>query len=140
MKNILWFKEINKEMVPIVGGKGANLGEMIKEFPIPNGFVITSGAYAKSMGVLLKKINELESNINVNNTKELNAKSDEIKNIILKSDFDKELEKEIIENYKLLGKNVYVAVRSSATAEDLPDASFAGQQDTYLNIKGKKQL
>jgi pyruvate,water dikinase len=141
-KNILWFKEINKTQIPDVGGKGANLGEMINnKFPIPNGFVVTSYAYAQNAieNKILKKIEDIEKNIDVNKIPELNKKSKQIKEIILKSKISKQLEKEILEAYKKLGKCL-VAVRSSATAEDLPGASFAGQQDTFLNILGEKSV
>lgn len=141
-KNILWFKEINKTQIPDVGGKGANLGEMINnKFPIPNGFVVTSYAYAQNAieNKILKKIEDIEKNIDVNKIPELNKKSKQIKDVILKSKISKKLEKEILEAYKKLGKCL-VAVRSSATAEDLPGASFAGQQDTFLNILGDKNV
>lgn len=141
-KNVLWFKEINKTQIPDVGGKGANLGEMINnKFPIPNGFVVTSYAYAQNAieNKILKKIEDIEKNIDVNKIPELNKKSKQIKDIILKSKISKQLEKEILEAYKKLGKCL-VAVRSSATAEDLPGASFAGQQDTFLNILGDKNV
>ncbi len=142
-KEILWFKDINKTMIPEVGGKGANLGEMENnDFPIPGGFVVTASAYTKNMidNKILTQIEDLERNIDVNNTAELNQKSLEIKNLILAHPMSKALAEEISKNYEILGKNTYVAVRSSATAEDLPDASFAGQQDTYLNIKGKDKV
>jgi pyruvate,water dikinase len=130
-------------MIPEVGGKGANLGEMENnDFPIPGGFVVTASAYTKNMidNKILTQIEDLERNIDVNNTAELNQKSLEIKNLILAHPMSKALAEEISKNYEILGKNTYVAVRSSATAEDLPDASFAGQQDTYLNIKGKDKV
>jgi len=142
-KEILWFKEINKNMVPDVGGKGANLGEMENNaFPIPGGFVVTAYAYTKNAidNRILSQLEDIERNIDVNNTAELNQKSQELKNIILKHSVAKDLAKQIEDAYSKLGKDVYVAVRSSATAEDLPDASFAGQQDTYLNIKGKTNV
>jgi len=142
-KEVLFFNEINKNMIPEVGGKGANLGEMYNhKFPIPGGFVVTSFAYAKNAieNKILKKIEDIERNIDVNNIKELNAKSDEIKKIILNTQMVSDIKEKIIKSYSKLGKDVLVAVRSSATAEDLPSASFAGQQDTYLNISGKEKL
>lgn len=142
-KDILWFKEINKSMIPEVGGKGANLGEMENNnFPIPGGFVVTASAYTKNMvdNKILKTIEDIEKNIDVNNTSELNQKSQELKNIILKHPVSEDLRKKIEDCYKKLGKDIYVAVRSSATAEDLPDASFAGQQDTFLNISKKENV
>lgn len=141
--NVLWFKEINKDMISVAGGKGANLGEMINAgFPVPDGFVITAKAYETSMtgSKILSKIEEIEKNIDVNNTKELNEKSKLIKDLILKTPIIKEVEKDIRKKYIELGKTNYVAVRSSATAEDLPSASFAGQQDTFLNIVGEDNV
>ncbi len=141
-KNILWFEEINKDQIPEVGGKGANLGEMYNNnFPIPNGFVVTSFAYAKNAieNSILKTIENIEKNINVNDINELNTKSKQIKELILSKPISKNLEEEILNAYKKLGKCL-IAVRSSATAEDLPSASFAGQQDTYLNIFGESEL
>ena len=142
-KEILFFKEINKTMIPEVGGKGANLGEMSNhKFPIPYGFVVTSYAYEKNAidCKILKKIEELEKNVDVNNMKELNKKSEELKKLIMGSKISSELQTKITTAYDKLGKNVLVAVRSSATAEDLPGASFAGQQDTFLNVQGKDKL
>jgi pyruvate, water dikinase len=142
-KNILWFKEINKNMISEVGGKGANLGEMINSnFPIPDGFVVTANAYAKEMkeNKVLEKIEEIERNIDVNNTKELNEGSKKVKEVIMKTKMSKELEDEIRDSYNKIGKTNFVAVRSSATAEDLPSASFAGQQNSYLNVQGSKEL
>jgi len=142
-KEILEFKKINKDQIADVGGKGANLGEMYNNnFPIPNGFVITSYAYKENAlyNKILKKIEKIEKNTNVNNIKELNANSKKIKKMILNSKIYPTLKTKIIKAYEKLGKNALVAVRSSATAEDLPTASFAGQQDTYLNVQGKQKL
>jgi len=136
-KFVLWFKEINKGDIPYVGGKGANLGEMANSnFPIPGGFVITSLSYVenfKNQGILTK-IEQMESSINVDNSQELNKKSKEIRDLILKTDILPNIKKEITTAYNKLGNKTYVAVRSSATAEDLPGASFAGQQESFLNI------
>lgn len=142
-KEILFFNEINKNQIPEVGGKGANLGEMFNhKFPIPGGFVVTSYAYAKNAieNKILKKIEDIEKNIDVNNIKELNAKSSQIKKIIMDCPIFPALKEKIIKSYAKMGKNVLVAVRSSATAEDLPGASFAGQQDTFLNVSGNEKL
>lgn len=142
-KDILFFNEINKTMIPDVGGKGANLGEMSNhKFPIPYGFVVTSYAYARNATEMkiLKRLEDIEKNIDVNNIKELNKKSDELKKLILNTKMASDLQEKIIKAYDKLGKNVLVAVRSSATAEDLPGASFAGQQDTFLNVSGKEKL
>ena len=151
-KFILWFEELSLKDVLLVGGKNASLGEMYqtltkKGINIPNGFALTSSAYfyfLKKAG-LTQKLQELFKNFDSSNIKQLQKVGKTIRNLILKAKFPEELEREIIKNYQKLSslykeKNVDVAVRSSATAEDLPGASFAGQQETYLNIRGKKDL
>jgi len=156
MKRILWFKEIHKENIALVGGKGANLGEMFNiGLPIPNGFCITAQAYKEFIDVkgLSGKIKEILKKIDVNDTKDLQEKANEIQKLIYYSEIPKEIREEILEAYETLcldndikadevikPKEVFVAVRSSATAEDLPTASFAGQQATFLNVKGKELI
>src|SRR3989344_5047 len=143
--HVLWFKQIRKEDIPIVGGKGANLGEMYHaEIPVPNGFVVTSGAYfdfVKTTSLKQKILTEL-SGMDVNDSKELQAASKRIKTAIMAAEMPEKLKKEIGEYYQELSgtHDRLVAVRSSATAEDLPDASFAGQQKTYLNITGYENV
>jgi pyruvate,water dikinase len=145
MKNILWFQEISMNDVASVGGKGASLGEMVNaKFPVPNGFVVTSGAYFKfveDMGIQ-KRIVEAIDAVDVENTAQLEAVSANIRELIEKTRMPGQIRIEIMENYKILSQNepAIVAVRSSATAEDLPEASFAGQQETYLNIQGEKEV
>lgn len=139
-KDILWFKDIKKEDLAIVGGKGANLGEMFHHFPIPDGFCITVHGYRKFMEDtgIIEHVHGLLDKLNYEDSKSLEKTSKEIQTLIVKQTFPLELKKEIISNYnQLKGK---VAVRSSATAEDLPTASFAGQQDTYLNIVGTENV
>ena len=143
---ILPFNKISKKDIPSVGGKGANLGEMINHgFPVPNGFAITVAAYDHFIDTnnLAKRINDILSGIDVNENDQLLAASRKIQKIIIVSKTPADLTHEIIKTYKklsgLLG-HVAVAVRSSATAEDLPEASFAGQQATFLNIKGGNNL
>lgn len=144
--NIAWFSEIDKEDVSIVGGKGANLGEMTKAgFNVPNGFIVTSHAYYDFIreNNLSVKISHLLSTADINNTKSLGQVSQHIKNLILNGKLSDNLTKEIVSSYNKLGslfKDCLVAVRSSATAEDLPGASFAGQQETFLNVKGDAVL
>lgn len=127
--------------IPLVGGKGANLGEMFTaDIPVPDGFVVTSKAYydfLKKTSLKKKILTEL-SGLDVNKSKDLMAASEKIKTAILSAEMPKDLAAEIKKAYHTLcGENDrFVAVRSSATAEDLPDASFAGQQETYLNVKG----
>lgn len=143
--HILWFKQIHKNDIPIVGGKGANLGEMYNaEIPVPNGFVVTSTAYYDflSKTSLKQKILTELAGLNVNNSENLRQASKNIKTAILAADIPQDLQEQIKDYYlKLCGEyDKLVAVRSSATAEDLPDASFAGQQETYLNIIGYKNV
>ena len=139
--HILWFNQIRKNDIPIVGGKGANLGEMYHaEIPVPNGFVVTSTAYfdfVKTTSLKKKILTEL-AGLDVNDSKELQAVSKRIKTAIMTAEMTQKLKDEIKNHYhELSGKHDrLVAVRSSATAEDLPDASFAGQQETYLNVTG----
>ncbi len=145
-KLIVWFNEVDKEDTALVGGKGANLGEMTKaNFPVPNGFIITSNAYYKYIkeNNLDRKIKHLLNTVDVNNSHSLVQVSNHIKREILKGKLSDEIIKEVIKAYRKLDgilKESYVAVRSSATAEDLADASFAGQQETYLNVKGDAVL
>jgi len=151
-KNILWFKEITKNDTPIVGGKNASLGEMYsvlvpKGIKIPNGFALTSKAYWYFLesNNIRKKIEQIFKEFNPDDLESLQDAGKRVRNLILKSSFPKDLEKEILENYKKLcgfynQVNTDVAVRSSATAEDLPSASFAGQHETYLNVSGDRDL
>ncbi len=158
---IKWFSEINKDSGNIVGGKGANLGEIYNaKVNVPPGFVITAQAYdyfIEKAG-LKEKIKEMLSKIDYENTDLLDKVTEEIRSLIVNSDLPKEMEEEILEDYDILSvgdlkntkgtvldiiKNsepIFVAVRSSATTEDLEGASFAGQQETYLNVKGNKDL
>lgn len=143
--HILWFNQIRKSDIPIVGGKGANLGEMtFAKIPVPGGFVVTSTAYfdfLKTTSLKQKILTEL-SGLDVDDSKELQAVSHRIKTAIMAAEMPEELKEQIKEYYhQLCGEHDRpVAVRSSATAEDLPDASFAGQQETYLNIIGFKEV
>ncbi len=167
-KHIVWFEEVTKDDVATVGGKGANLGEMTRaHLPIPYGFVVTAQAYFDfiAYGKLDKKIKDTLSIVNFENSQELAQASEYIQKIIMASPIQNSLVNEIIAFYdnllvkeekylsidstvvkkamrrlSSLYKYPLVAVRSSATAEDLPTASFAGQQETYLNVKGDVQL
>jgi len=138
---ILRFNQVRKTDIPYVGGKGANLGEMVHaKIPVPDGFIVTSKAYydfIKLTSLKQKILTEL-SGLDVNDSKKLQKASKNVRTAILKAKIPDELGERIKKAYhELSGKHdKLVAVRSSATAEDLPDASFAGQQDTYLNIKG----
>ncbi|MBI5046400.1 phosphoenolpyruvate synthase [Candidatus Micrarchaeota archaeon] len=143
MKNIMWFSELSKKNLGEAGGKGANLGEMYQNaFPIPNGYVVTSGAYYKHLEAnnLKEKIGSILETLDVNDNDKLMEVSDKIKSWIVEGTMPIDVQNEAMAAYKKLtemaGRPVYVAVRSSATAEDLPTASFAGQQSTYLNVFG----
>jgi len=146
--DILWFSEISKDDIPFVGGKGANLGELTNaNIPVPPGFVVTARAYFNFLksNRLDNKIKSLFKNLNPEDSKALNYASRAMQKFIKETDFPFELEKKIAAAYQKLchkhGKgNLFVAVRSSATAEDLPQASFAGQQETFLNIVGASEV
>ncbi len=147
MKNIMWFKELSKKSLAEAGGKGANLGEMYQNgFPIPNGFVITSGAYYKHLDAngLREPIKNILDKLDVNDNDALMDASEKIKKMIVDAPMPEDISKDAMASYKqlneMVGRQVYVAVRSSATAEDLPTASFAGQQSTYLNILGGENV
>ncbi|MEM4707803.1 MAG: phosphoenolpyruvate synthase [Candidatus Anstonellales archaeon] len=144
MEYVKWFEELRKTHIGIAGGKGANLGEMTSAgFPIPPGFVVTSNAYFKHLeyNQLTNLIKDILVDLDVNDTKMLESASQRIKELIMSGEVPPDVRKEIVEAYKELckreGKPTYVAVRSSATAEDLPEASFAGQQKTLLNVIGE---
>jgi len=144
-RNVLWFKDINKNDLLLVGGKGANLGEMYNSgIPVPNGFVVTSTAYFDFINKtsIAHKIRTELAGLNVSNSKELFEVSKRIQHAFLTAHLPESLVTEIKDSYHhLCGEfDKKVAVRSSATAEDLPDASFAGQQETYLNIVGYKEV
>ncbi len=157
MEYIAWLNEISKDSLSLAGGKGANLGEMVKlGLPVPEGFVVTTKAFEKFLEVngIREKIRELTERCDVENTSRLLETSKKIKELILSGEYPEDVKKEILEAYERLsfgeGKDLgtivsgkdyaSVAVRSSATAEDLPEASFAGQQATFLNVKGKDEL
>lgn len=142
---ILWFEKISKENANIVGNKADNLGEMIRVgLPVPDGFCVTSFAFdlfISKIGIsnIIRK--ELQ-NLNMDNSKEVNQISHKIKKQIMSAQMPAELENQIIKNYEELanGENIFVAVRASAANEKIKNASFAGQQVTYLNISQKEKL
>lgn len=143
---VVFFKDIDKHDLPIVGGKGANLGEMTQAgFPVPNGFAVTVASYDLflSDNVLAKKIDDVLQTIDVNQPDQLQAASTKIQRIVNESQVPESVKHATVKAYRRLSgpfKKALVAVRSSATAEDLPGASFAGQQATFLNIKGENNL
>lgn len=144
---ILWFDDIGINDVPIVGGKNASLGEMYQHLTsqgveVPHGFAITAYAYKylmKETGIE-QAISETLADLNTHDLRNLQERGQKVRDIIRSAVFPDDLKEAIITAYQKMeneyGKDVDVAVRSSATAEDLPDASFAGQQDTYLNVRG----
>ncbi len=136
---IKWFKDLSKEDIGIAGGKGANLGELTQaKIPVPPGFVILSSAYFAFLDVnkLRPKIHQILSGCNVADPHQLNTASQKVQKLILNNEIPHAIGLEIMKNYAKLGSRAYVAIRSSATAEDLPGASFAGQQESYLNVCG----
>jgi len=161
MKYILWFDELDKSSINLAGGKGANLGEMVAiKLPIPGGFVVTTAAFEHfiKMNRLDSKINELVRACKVDDTEKLNETSKRIKRRIMEADCPLSVKQEITRAYNELSVSrdikipailglisagremAIVAVRSSATTEDLATASFAGQQASFLNVKGVKYL
>ena len=138
-KAIVWFNEVTREDIPLVGGKGANLGEMTNAgIPVPPGFIVTASAYFDFVekANISKDIKKLLEPLDVHDSKQLQDIALKVQKIILNAKMPAELAKEIREAYVKMGKGL-VAVRSSATAEDLPEASFAGQQATFLNVGGE---
>ena len=145
-KKIVDVNELHVEDIPIVGGKGANLGELTNAgFPVPEAFVLTTASYDYFIenAKLMDRINKALSGIDRSSDDSLAEASVEIRNMFEECEIPADLKKDIVSRYKLLfpkGKKGFVAVRSSATAEDLPDASFAGQQETYLNVVDEDDL
>lgn len=145
-KLVVDFNEVDKDDIALVGGKGANLGEMAKvQFPIPPGFIVTTLSYKRFLEVnnFNKRIEEILEQVDPNSPKLLQGVSEQIDKLFKKGTVPKEIAHEIIKSYRKLGglfKKALVAVRSSATAEDLPSASFAGQQATFLNVQGEAYL
>ncbi|NWF51647.1 MAG: phosphoenolpyruvate synthase [Nitrospirae bacterium] len=140
---ILWFRDLTIDDIPLVGGKCANLGELIGKIgvPVPDGFAISSHAYEVFLKQtkMDKEVERVLSEVNISDMKSLQDISEKIRKKIESITMPKDMEAEILKAYNSLcehsgKKNIAVAVRSSATAEDLPGASFAGQQDTFLNV------
>lgn len=152
MKSIIWFKDATIKDIPQVGGKNASLGEMYsklikKGINIPNGFATTAAAYQEFLKVngLDKVIKEILSDLDTKDITNLQKRGQKVRSAILQAELQESLKSELLKAYQDLSKqsgtnNTDVAVRSSATAEDLPGSSFAGQQETFLNVVGKEEL
>lgn len=156
MQYIAWFKNLNKESIATAGGKGANLGEMSNAgLPVPPGFVVTAQAYKffiEKTGIKSKILDVLKG-MNIEDTDTLQKNAEKIQQIIISAEMPEEIKAETIDAYDTLSikerkaselikpeEFEFVAARSSATAEDLPEASFAGQQATYLNVRGHDEV
>ena len=141
-KTVVWFNEVTKKDIPLVGGKGANLGEMTNAgIPVPQGFIVTAAAYFDFIekSGLSDKIRALLKPLDVHDSKQLQEIAAKVQKLIEDAEMPPETAREIEQAYVKMGKG-FVAVRSSATAEDLPEASFAGQQATFLNVDGEKEV
>jgi len=151
MRFVKWFEEIGARDVALVGGKNASLGEMTRNLgkkgvPVPSGFAITAEAYKYVIDKagISQKIRNTLTGLDTHNMENLSKRGEKIRGLVKNTPCPEELEQEIRIAYREMEKkysrDVDVAVRSSATAEDLPTASFAGQQETYLNVQGEEEL
>jgi pyruvate,water dikinase len=146
MDAVVWLEEVGKNDLSVVGGKGSSLGEMINiGVPVPGGFAVTAQAFRDFInraGIAKKLFEALE--VDVNQESELHRAEEMAKKLIMEARVPEDIETAIKSRYEELckreGEQVFVAVRSSATAEDLPDASFAGQQETFLNMRGAEDV
>jgi pyruvate,water dikinase len=147
MPYTLWFDKAGKEAFGLIGGKNASLGELIKaDIPVPPGFSVTTEAYLEFLsGGIQDKIQEILSRSDLQDVASLENASKVIRELVASTAMPKRIEEDICSNYQALAQvfdapDLPVAVRSSATAEDLPGASFAGQQDTFLWVRGAEEL
>ena len=152
MQWIRWFRELTIDDVPLVGGKNASLGEMIRELTaqgiqVPDGFAVTADAYHAFLryNELETEIREILADLDTQDVNDLLRRTGQVRRLILRGDFPDDMREEIVNSYHELSRmygsrTADVAVRSSATAEDLPTASFAGQQETFLNVHGEAML
>ena len=148
---IRWFNELTINDIPLVGGKNASLGEMYRELAgqdviVPNGFAITAEAYRYMLdqGAAWDKLHEFLDDVDESDVSDLARRALQARDLVYSAPLPEDLQQQILDAFAQLqqqyGDDLTVAVRSSATAEDLPTASFAGQQDTYLNIRGGQSL
>ena len=155
MDYVAWFKDLKKDSLGVAGGKGTNLGIMFNlGLPVPAGFIVTAQTYAEFVEKtgIQEKIMGLLKNLDIEETAKLQEVAKQIQDLVQGREVPQEIKEAIIENYDALGaakessdemldsKEPFVAVRSSATAEDLPEASFAGQQATFLNVRGEENI
>ncbi|MBU1112183.1 MAG: phosphoenolpyruvate synthase [archaeon] len=155
MAYVAWFKDLDENSLPVAGGKGNNLGIMFNlGLPVPGGFIVTAQTYKEFVETtqINDKIFAILKGLDVNDTEDLQKRTTKIQELIISTPVPENIAEEIKECYEVLSldkkhatelvdsKDVFVAVRSSATAEDLPEASFAGQQATLLNVRGKEDL
>lgn len=141
-KAVVWFNEVAKEDVAIVGGKGANLGEMTQAgIPVPPGFIVTAAVYFEFIekSGIGPEIRALLEPLDVQDSKKLQSVAADVQELIENAEMPADIAAEVKKAYAEMGGGL-VAVRSSATAEDLPEASFAGQQATFLNIQGEEEV
>jgi len=142
LKVVAWFEEIGRADIALAGGKGANLGELTRyRVPVPPGFVVTAAAYFHFLkeAKLTEKIRGYLENLDTGDSKELERVASQIKESISQAPMPRRIAEEVKKAYREMGGGL-VAVRSSATAEDLPEASFAGQQRTFLNVEGEDNV
>ncbi len=135
---VVWFSDVSKDDIPLVGGKGANLGEMTNAgIPVPPGFIVTADAYFDfiEQSALQPKIKAILDPVDVHDSRMLQEAAEQVQELILEADVPPETAAAVKKAYREMNGGL-VAVRSSATAEDLPEASFAGQQATFLNVEG----
>ncbi len=155
MKHIAWFKELDENSLGVAGGKGTNLGIMTKiGLPVPTGFIVTAQAYDEFVNTtgIKDRIFSFLKGLNIEETEKLQQSAKAIQQLIIDTQVPGNIKESILESYEALSvekgeaedlidsKAAFVAVRSSATAEDLPEASFAGQQATYLNVRGPEDI
>ena len=141
---VIGFQDIDKNMLPMVGGKGANLGELSRMdgIRVPEGFCVTTEAFVRTIGenTQIRELLEQLALLSINDRAAIAELGAKLRSVIEETAIPQEIQEEIISYLKRFGEHNAYAIRSSATAEDLPTASFAGQQDTYLNIIGVKEI
>lgn len=141
--SIVWFEALSRTDVPLVGGKGANLGEMTRAgLPVPSGFVVTARSFLAALEVagIRNRLQDLLNALDPDDSAALAATSQEMQNLVLQAPIPKDLEADLLAAYRKLGDNLPVAVRSSATSEDTASTSFAGMHVTYTNVVGEAAL